>query len=335
MAFTRQNVWELGGDWADPILWYARGVKAMQARPLNQPLSWRFFGAMHGFDPQMWQQVGYFGSADEMPSQSDQDTYWEQCQHGSWYFLPWHRGYLMALEAAIRDAISSLPGAPTDWALPYWNYFKPNENALPPAFASNTWPDGGANPLYVTQRYGPDNDGNVNVPLDQVNENALGDPSFVGPGQGGNQGFGGVDTGFSHSGGTHGGIESQPHDMVHVLVGGSDANQNPGLMTDPDLAGLDPIFWLHHANIDRLWEVWRQEQTSQGNPTDANWLQGPPAAGGRAFVMPMPAGQSWTYTPSDMIDLTKLGYGYDDVTAPAITPQRTRRLRLLSSGASA
>ena len=95
--------------------------------------------------------------------------------------------------------------------------------------------------------------------------------------------------------------------MVHVLVGGSDANQNPGLMSDPDLAGLDPIFWLHHANIDRLWEVWRQEQTSQGNPTDANWLQGPPAAGGRAFVMPMPAGQSWTYTPSDMIDLTKLG----------------------------
>jgi hypothetical protein len=32
MAFTRQNVWELGGDWADPILWYARGVKAMQVR---------------------------------------------------------------------------------------------------------------------------------------------------------------------------------------------------------------------------------------------------------------------------------------------------------------
>ena len=23
MAYTRKNVWELGGDWADPILWYA------------------------------------------------------------------------------------------------------------------------------------------------------------------------------------------------------------------------------------------------------------------------------------------------------------------------
>jgi|GEM_PF-4632985 len=28
MASTRRNIWELGSDWADPILWYARGVKA-------------------------------------------------------------------------------------------------------------------------------------------------------------------------------------------------------------------------------------------------------------------------------------------------------------------
>ena len=60
MAFTRQNVWELGGDWADPILWYARGVKAMKARALNDPTSWRFFGAIHGFDPGLWQPLGFF-----------------------------------------------------------------------------------------------------------------------------------------------------------------------------------------------------------------------------------------------------------------------------------
>jgi hypothetical protein len=32
MTFTRKNVWELGGDWADPILWYARGVNALKVR---------------------------------------------------------------------------------------------------------------------------------------------------------------------------------------------------------------------------------------------------------------------------------------------------------------
>ena len=59
MAFTRRNVWELGGDWADPILWYARGIKALKARPLADPTSWRFYGGIHGIDAQLWQQLGY------------------------------------------------------------------------------------------------------------------------------------------------------------------------------------------------------------------------------------------------------------------------------------
>src|SRR5690348_12431538 len=57
-----------------------------------------------------------------LPTQGTRDLYWDQCQHGSWYFLPWHRGYLMALEAQLRADIVSL-GGPADWALPYRNYF--------------------------------------------------------------------------------------------------------------------------------------------------------------------------------------------------------------------
>lgn len=327
-TYIRKNVWELGGDWADPILWYARGVKAMKARALNELTGWRFYGAIHGFDRQLWRQLGYLHATDQMPSNADIATYWSQCQHGSWYFLPWHRGYVFAFEAVIRDAVVKL-GGPADWSLPYWNYFKPNENQLPPAFASADWPDGsGDNPLYVVQRYGPDNDGNVYVPMDQVDLNALGDPDFVGAGSGGSPGFGGVDTGFSHGGQVHGGIETQPHDMVHTLVGGGD-QQTLALMTWPDLAGLDPIFWLHHANIDRLWEAWRRLPASNGNPTDANWLGGPASIGERAFAMPMPGGGSWTYTPGDVQDLSVLGYDYDDYTPPSETPQLVARLRRL------
>jgi tyrosinase len=330
MTYTRKNVWAQGGTWADPtILWYARGVKAMKARALNEPTGWRFFGAIHGFNQAMWQQVNYFSASDQMPSNADINTYWKQCQHGSWYFLPWHRGYLIALEAIIRDAIANLAGAPADWALPYWNYFNQNQNQLPPAFASADWPDGsGDNPLYVEQRYGPDNDGNIYVPMDQVDQNALGDPEFIGAADGGSQGFGGVNTGFSHGGRVHGGVESQPHDMVHGLVGGGD-QQTLGLMSWPDLAGLDPIFWLHHANIDRLWEVWKATPTATGNPTDPNWVNGPPSIGQRAFVMPMPGGTSLTYTPGDMSDLSKLSYNYDDVSPPSAAPLMVARLQRL------
>jgi tyrosinase len=328
MAFTRQNVWELGGDWADPILWYARGVKAMKARALNDPTSWRFFGGIHGFDQDLWSSLGFLGEGDQPPNSGDMNTYWMQCQHGSWYFLPWHRGYLLALEAVVRDAITQLGGPGSTWALPYWNYFKPNQGPLPPAFASPNWPDGnGDNPLFVQQRFGPNSDGNVFIPQDQVNQDALGDRKFVGPGRGGSQGFGGVATGFAHGGQNHGGVESQPHDMVHVLVGGGD-DQNPGLMSFPDLAGLDPIFYLHHANIDRMWEVWNKSQTSHTDPPDPKWMKGPASTGERAFVMPMPGGKSWTYTPADTVSIETLGYGYDDVSAPALPQIAARRQRL-------
>jgi tyrosinase len=330
MTFTRKNVWELGGDWADPILWYARGVKAMKSRALNEPTGWRFYGAIHGIDQGLWQQLGYLSRQDRMPSRADIDAYWSECQHGSWYFLPWHRGYLIAFEAVVRDAVVKL-GGPADWALPYWNYFKPNQDQLPPAFASPDWPDGrGNNPLYVPQRYGPDNDGNIFVPVSTINLNALADPDFTGVASGGSPGFGGVDTGFSHGGQIHGGIETQPHDWVHGLVGGSDPQSGlPGLMSDPDTAGLDPIFWLHHVNIDRLWEVWRETPATHVNPSDANWINGPTAVGERAFTLPMPGGVSWTYTPSEMSDLSTLNYVYDDVSPPAGTPQLVARLQRL------
>jgi tyrosinase len=324
MTYTRKNVWELGGDWADPILWYARGVAAMKAKPLSDITSWRSYGAIHGLDTRLWTQLGYLSAHDKKPAAADVKRYWKQCQHGSWYFLPWHRGYLIAFEANVRAAVVAA-GGPADWALPYWNYFKAGQNALPPAFASADWPDGkGDNPLFVTQRYGPNSDGKVFVPTDQINLGAMGDPDFTGVASGGSPGFGGVDTGFEHGGQVHGGLETQPHDQVHGLVGGGDPTnpQLPGLMSDPDTAGLDPIFWLHHANIDRLWEVWRENPPAHVDPPDANWLKGPANVGERIFSMPMPGGTPWDYTPGDMAGLPPLGYTYDDFSpaAPAVQP---------------
>jgi tyrosinase len=335
MTLTRRNVWELGGDWADPILWYARAVKAMKARPLADPTSWRSYGAIHGFDAGLWQQFGYLNPSEAKPAAKDVSRYWVQCQHGSWYFLPWHRGYLFAFEANLKAAIKDLNGPP-DWALPYWNYFKPQQSKLPPAFASPDWPDGrGDNPLFVKQRYGPNDDGNVSIPVSAVNLKAMTDPDFTGVATGGSRGFGGIDTGFEHGGPSHGRLEQQPHDQVHVLIGGGDPQdpQSPGLMSDPDTAGLDPIFWLHHANIDRLWQVWRQNPATHLDPTDAKWLKGPASTGGRAFSMPLPGNTSYDYVPADVVDSTKLGYTYDDLSAAVSVPPQSTRLQRLGMGA--
>jgi tyrosinase len=320
MARTRVNVYA-GGKWAGPVLWYAKGVAAMQARPLKDPTSWRFWAAMHGLDPGLWTALGYLHAGEAQPRAAVVKQFWTQCQHGSWYFLPWHRGYLLAFEAVVRAAVVE-QGGPADWSLPYWNPFGPHQAKLPPAFRSPTWPGAGANPLFVTHRYGPNNDGNVFVPVGQVNLKALQRTHFTGVSTGGSPGFGGVDTGFSHSGQVHGELETQPHDWVHGLVGGSDpGNPNiPGLMSDPDTAALDPIFWLHHANIDRLWEIWNGSAQSHTDPTDAHWTNGPTSVGDRGFAVPNPDGTTWTYAPKDVVSVQTLGYDYDDLTPTGTAP---------------
>jgi Common central domain of tyrosinase len=45
------------------------------------------------------------------------------------------------------------------------------------------------------------------------------------------------------------------HGPIHVYVGGVNGQGDPGDMTDFETAGRDPIFFAHHANLDRLWEI--------------------------------------------------------------------------------
>jgi tyrosinase len=255
-------------------------------------------------------------------------------------FPSWHRGYLLALEAQIRADVINL-GGPATWALPYWNYFGPEQEFnIPPAFTQQTLPDGSPNPLFVTARYGPHDDGNIYVPIPPVNQDCMSndlytgsDPATPPPG------FGGPDTGFSHAGGTSGNLENNPHNLVHVYVGGNAPDgQTYGLMSDPGLAGLDPIFYLHHANIDRMWAAWNAN-SSNTNPTDTNWLNGPAAIGEREFVMPWPGGGPWVYTPQQMNSLDQLNYTYDSLPAPApaqaLFAQRLMRLGAPAAAAEA
>lgn len=335
-SYTRKNAWSNGGTFDNPdLLWYAKGVREMQSRTLDDPNSWWFFGAIHGeylTGETSFPGWGFLPAPPQvpttpLPSQSLQDLYWDQCQHGSWYFVPWHRGYLLALEAQVRAAVVSLNG-PSDWALPYWNYFGGgNEYEMPPALAQPNLPDGSPNALFVKARYGPKFDGNIYVTSDE-NQDCQNDNVYT-------NSYGGGETGFSHSGGDAGDLESNPHNGVHVDVGGFKNNQNYGLMTDPGIAALDPIFYLHHCNIDRMWAAWN-ETGGNANPTDPNWLSGPAAQGEREFAMPMPAPapSPWVYTPADVNSLSQVNYTYDDLSMPALMhPANALAARLMKLGA--
>jgi tyrosinase len=305
MTIVRRDIWKLGETWHPTIFWYAKAVAELGTRPIVQKTSWRYLAAMHGIDRSRWIQLRYLENTDPLPSAAEQARYWQQCQHQTWYFLPWHRAYLASLEAVVRAAVQQL-GGPDDWALPYWNYSdsqNPNAVMLPAAFKEPRLPDGKSNPLFVEQRYGESVD-----PEDVRLDGRISENNFEGADTGVVPGIGGPKTPFSHFGEAEGLIEAAPHDLVHTDIGG-----RGGLMSSPDTAALDPVFWIHHANIDRLWEVWRARDNGNKNPTANGWLNGP---ADRAFAMFDGAGHDVLCTPGAILDTKKLGYEYDDISDP-------------------
>jgi tyrosinase len=95
-------------------------------------------------------------------------------------------------------------------------------------------------------------------------------------------------------------VEQTPHNGVHSQVGGN--------MLDFDAAGLDPIFWLHHANIDRLWDVWLS-QPGRANSTDPAWLTG------LTFKFHDENAVPQNQQSKDVTD-QQLNYVYEDATVP-------------------
>lgn len=76
------------------------------------------------------------------------------------------------------------------------------------------------------------------------------------------------------------------HNSGHVWVGGSMG----GIPTAP----ADPVFWMHHAEIDRIWAEWQV----------ANPGQNPSLAGAAAIMDP------WTEDEAATRDIAALGYAY-------------------------
>jgi tyrosinase len=273
--FVRREVRSAQGQQA--LAAYATAVAAMKARPDSDHTSWFYQAAMHGTHQQPLEQL------------------WNGCKHFSWYFVAWHRMFVYAFEEIVRAAAVQA-GGPADWALPYWNYELGGEHAsIPEAFREPTT-NGIANPLYVQQRAPGINEGARLEPAATTSRLALARPNFVGATE-----FGGGEAPptpqFWQEPGE---LEETPHNAVHGQLGG-----RGGWMNDPDRAAQDPIFWLHHAQIDRLWARWNSQ--GRANPTDPAWS-------GQSFEFFDVDGQLVSKSCADVLDtVADLGYEYDQL----------------------
>ncbi|MFZ1993085.1 MAG: tyrosinase family protein [Solirubrobacteraceae bacterium] len=274
---VRRNIWTLpSGD--QTVEEYAQAVAIMQGRPAHDPTSWTYQAAMHGT------RVGAV------------QPLWNGCQHGTWFFLAWHRMFIYYFEQIVRAAVVQAGGS-ADWSLPFWDYGAGGQQAtLPSAFRQSTV-SGSPNPLFESLRAPGINTGLAVSPAVASATRALRAPRFVGTAD-----FGGGITGVAQFSNSTGQLEAQPHNVIHDAVGG-----NGGLMADPDAAAADPIFWIHHANIDRLWFIWNTP--GHRDPNDPRWT-------GQTFSFFDANGQRVSKTPTDVVDIVgQLGYTYEVAAA--------------------
>ena len=158
--------------------------------------------------------------------------------------------------------------------LPYWDYYT---NPTLPAEFTNSSAD---NPLYISREnnnvrqalsMAPFSSTLTNFPTNSPNAF---EPSF----------------------------ESAPHNLVHNIIG--------GVMADM-LSPTDPIFWLHHANVDRLWVAWVYAGNGRKMPSigSAYW------SGSHIYTSSLTMPRSYTYSTR-----TNLGYRYQNESFPTGLP---------------
>jgi len=77
------------------------------------------------------------------------------------------------------------------------------------------------------------------------------------------------------------------HNDVHGWVGGT---------MNSAFSPADPIFWLHHANVDRVWNQWQKKPSNSGKTPQLN--------GADRTMTP------WNETVDNILDVQSLGYSY-------------------------
>jgi tyrosinase len=201
-------------------------------------------------------------------------TYWVNVHKD---FCPHRVAYFLAWHRGLlfrfEAQLRKVAGDST-LTLPYWDYYA--NPVMPVEFTDTT------SPLYIANRAGTDV------------TNALSLSPFA-------------DTVVNFQRGLTNafetGLETLPHNPVHNLIGGS-----MGVVT---VSPRDPIFWLHHANVDRLWAAWCNAGNGRTMPakTDPYW-SGSFNYGPAVATM----ARSWAISDSG------LGYQYADETMPTTLP---------------
>lgn len=288
---------------------YARAVQIMKSRPASDTYSWTFWWYTHAIPiskSAAIQQV--FGQTSSSASDLAQKAWWTCQPHQSGQntdnFLPWHRMALFFLEKQIGAILGD-----DTFTLPYWNYSPglptSQSGIMPQAFRSPN------DPLLVSLYVEDRNSGvNSGSPIDIENPGVLSAASAM------------AETTYSPNNPQQGfcnELDFGLHGFVHTLVG---TDTNMGYIP---ASAQDPVFWIHHCNVDRLWASWNRAGFL--NLTDPDFL-------GQVFWFADPDGEAVSIKFGDVMSTAQLNYTYQEFepALPAPSHGLSPRRRNLAPG---
>jgi hypothetical protein len=271
---------------------FADAVKKMKALSDRNATGWRWQWYTHfvsGATTKSSELTRIFGSTSSAQRTFANDT-WNTCQSHAGqdpnHFLPWHRIFVYYFEQIVREVSGR-----TDFTLPYWNYtsYDPAKRGVVP-LQFRLKSDAVFAPLYRSDRSTLANTGQP------IHQGQAGDAMSISTAMA-KQYYNTVGsvTGFCRD------IDSGIHGRIHVLTGTS---KNMGKIS---YAAQDPLFWVHHVNIDRLWASWNAN--GRTNPTSGSWRD-------RGFTFADRLGLRVTARLKDFFDTRALGYVYDRYVGP-------------------
>ncbi|KAK8575680.1 hypothetical protein V6N13_033068 [Hibiscus sabdariffa] len=258
--------------------------------------------------------------------------------HFSWLFFPFHRMYLYFYERILGELI----GDP-DFVMPFWNWDSPCGMAMPEMYVADP-----RSPLYDELRNGDHlppnlvdlNDGkganelkdqgiifgnlsktdqirsNLCLMYRQMVSNSTTSTCFHGKIYKAGCGSSKDDGCKPEPGG--GAIENGAHIAVHKFVGAKRPPYNED-MGNFYSAGRDPLFYAHHANVDRMWNIWRTLPGKDRHDfRDREWLNS-------SFLFYDEKKNLVRAKVGQFLDTEKLGYDYQKVDIPWLESKPTPR----------
>ena len=228
-----------------------KALTIMREKGCVDPTSWYYQGAVHWIPD----SIGENPLCESYKTVADLEDAWDNCTHSpsgreKIHFLVWHRLYIWHFEKIVRK----LSGK-KDFALPYWGYTNnnPSDKVMPVMLRDSR------SSLYESCRFDSINNG---YPISGEIERALDMTKLM------------TYTDYKSFCLT---INAAPHGAMHDYIGsGNDttgllqfnnpithSTTNTGLMGWVPTAGFDPVFWLHHSNIDRVWQQWTNSENGK------------------------------------------------------------------------